>query len=304
LCGFAKDFTNEPEVLEPEVWRERAGDFLSKTRDAWRKAMRIICVAKHQKNCKVIDNCNGNYCDMCHADGEKVELILEHKDNNKFNDDPDNIQQACHSCNQKKSPKHLKAKKNTGHGSERDHFDSTMAVDEGVRQRAIENNPQMAISEDLKAVYRSLLRQKVKRPEGCTLKEAIYGMAYELDISSVTTTRMLNVLTKSEFGPYQTKKKGIPQSNGTMKAMTFVEFRPDWAEAEKVLDSMPSKPPVTHSKTKEPEPEKPVEPVAAVPPITTMDIQAMLRELNALREQNAKLLGLPQPSKKDPSFIR
>lgn len=215
---------------------------VGKTRDSWRKAIRIVCIARHAKNCKVIESCNGNYCNnpLCHKSGDLVDLVIDEIDNNRFNNDPDNEQLLCHSCNQKKSPKHLKPKRNTGYMGERDHLlrDGDGLVDEGIRQRAIENNPQMAISEDLKAVYRSLLRQKVKRAEGCTVKEAIYGLALILDISSVTTTRMLKVLVDSEDGIYEKKKIGKPQANGVMKAFTYVIFRAQIKESEDELDKI------------------------------------------------------------------
>ena len=213
---------------------------MGKTRDSWRKAMRIICLHRHQKECTVLESCNGNYCNnmTCHADGEKVELVLDHRDNNKYNDDPDNIQLHCHSCNQSKSPKHLKPKRNTGYMGERSFSDGAMAVDEGVRQRAIDNNPQMAISQDLKTVYRSMLRQGVKRPQGLKVVEAIYGFAKKLDISPVTTRRMLMVETESEDGIYEKKKRGVPMIDGIMKAFTFLEFRPAFAEAEAIADTI------------------------------------------------------------------
>lgn len=210
---------------------------MGKTRDSWRKAIRIVCIARHAKNCKVIENCNGNYCNnpLCHKSGEEHELVIDEIDNNKHNNDPDNEQLLCHSCNQKKSPKHLKPKRNTGSAGVREYLrdGATEMVDEGIRQRAIDNNPQMAVSEDMKQVYRSLLRQHVKRPQGLTVKEAIYGFAKKLDISPVTCRRYLGVEIESEDGIYTKKKKNVPMMDGTQKAFTFVIFRPEWEEVEK-----------------------------------------------------------------------
>lgn len=209
---------------------------MGKTRDDWRKAIRIVCMTRHAKTCTVLENCNGNYCNnpSCHRSGEQAELVIDEIDNNRHNHDPDNQQLLCHSCNQKKSPKHLRVKRNTGSAGVREKMAvaDEMTVDAEARQEAKDSNPQIEISEQMKHAYRTWLAKNTLRDNGVTVNEAIYEAAYDLDINPVTIRRYLGMLVTAN-APYK-KEKGMRQDpDGRTRAYTFIKRK----DEEKIVIS-------------------------------------------------------------------
>ena len=53
----------------------------------------------------IIAERNGEYCRGCSALASERQLVLDHKDNNNDNNDPNNFQFLCRSCNYIKNPR-------------------------------------------------------------------------------------------------------------------------------------------------------------------------------------------------------
>lgn len=48
---------------------------------------------------------DGEFCKNCHVSGTEKELVVEHIDNDNSDNDPNNLQLLCRSCNYKKNPR-------------------------------------------------------------------------------------------------------------------------------------------------------------------------------------------------------
>jgi HNH endonuclease len=120
---------------------------------------------------------DGEMCKSC-AQTMK-ELVIDHIDTNRQNDNPANLRLLCRSCNRR----NLIELRSSISVSERE---KTQAEDEGERMSA-----ELKIAQDKEPLYVAWLYENIDRPTGLTFWDAIYEGADRIEISPITARRYL-----------------------------------------------------------------------------------------------------------------
>jgi len=129
------------------------------------------------------------YCRCCGVLADERQLVVDHRDNNNSNNDPDNLQLLCRSCNYLKNPR----------GSER-------PVDVCVSYGGSQDLSEIEISRTKKPQFRRYVATRVNEEREITEEDLIYSGAESLDISPVTAQRYLRSMC-SRDGVYERVKK-------------------------------------------------------------------------------------------------
>ena len=132
---------------------------------------------------------DGDKCKSC-GDSEK-ELVIDHIDTNRQNDNPANLRLLCRSCNRK----NLFA----SHSSVSERERENMSVEAAAEQMS----PELKIALDKEPQYVAWLYENVDRPSGLTFWDALYEGADRVGISPVTARRYLmkKLATTFKLGP-------------------------------------------------------------------------------------------------------
>lgn len=143
---------------------------------------------------------DGNKCNVCGSNSEGVKLIVDHKDNNYLNNDKNNLQLCCQSCNIKKNPPY-RNKKDVDNFSlsppEPDMDDQYLSAEPYV---SLENYP---VWKNLKSepVFKNWLKTEMTKKLEMNVIQVINDGANIANCSSRTTTTYLDKLVY-ETGPY------------------------------------------------------------------------------------------------------
>jgi hypothetical protein len=132
---------------------------------------------------------DGEKCASC---GEKMkELVIDHIDTNRQNNNPANLRLLCRSCNRKnlielRSPTSEKEREN-------------VSQEAGAELMS----PELKIALDKEPQYVSWLYENVDRASGLTFWDALYEGSDRIGISPVTARRYLmkKLATTFELGP-------------------------------------------------------------------------------------------------------
>lgn len=132
---------------------------------------------------------DGRKCKSCGED--KKELVIDHVDGNRQNEDPQNKRLLCRSCNRKnlielRSPIGEKEREN-------------MQAEIGAEQMSAE----MKVAEEKEPLYVSWLYDNIDRKAGLTFWQALYEGSDRIGISPVTARRYLmkKLATTFKLGP-------------------------------------------------------------------------------------------------------
>lgn len=132
---------------------------------------------------------DGEKCDSCAKTGS--ELVIDHKDGNRQNEDPLNKRLLCRSCNRKnlielRSPIGEKEREN-------------VIIEAGSEQMS----PELRINQDKEPLYFAWLYENVDRQAGLTFWDALYEGSDRIGISPVTARRYLmkKLATTFKLGP-------------------------------------------------------------------------------------------------------
>jgi len=155
------------------------------------RSQEVLCVSRmngktiHKLHETLINNF-GNVCQRCGVLGCLKQLIIDHKDNDNSNNNLDNLQFLCRSCNYKK--------------------DSRKSIDMCVRTSPpISSTSSLSINRKkeplfMQFVFEDLDGRKGKEVSDPTFNYLVYSGAQKLEISPVTTARYLKKMISSS-GP-------------------------------------------------------------------------------------------------------
>jgi HNH endonuclease len=144
---------------------------------------------------------DGEYCSICKHVGSFKTLVIDHKDNNNANNDTDNLQLLCRSCNGRKNPRG-KAKPKNG----------SVEIDETPTTRTIILNRQYLPK------FREYVEKQVETFRRVPLEDLINSGAEITGASVVTIRRYLPPLC-STAGKFR-----VTHSNG----IDYLEFKELW----------------------------------------------------------------------------
>lgn len=132
---------------------------------------------------------DGEKCASCAKTG--VELVIDHKDGNRQNEDPANKRLLCRSCNRKNL---IELRSPIGE-KERENVIAETASETMSRSEKV--------AEEKEPLYVSWLYDNVDRPGGLTFWAALYEGSDRVDISPVTARRYLmkKLATTFKLGP-------------------------------------------------------------------------------------------------------
>jgi|TARA_B100001146_G_scaffold99104_1_gene87757 hypothetical protein len=125
----------------------------------------------------------GAYCQMCQALESERELVIDHIDNNNSNDNPNNWQFLCRSCNYIKNPR-LKERK------------EPLDVCVGV-SRPFDIPSEIKINREREPLFRKYVEEEVKANVQVLEQELINSGAEKLGLSPRTTDRYLKKMYSS-----------------------------------------------------------------------------------------------------------
>jgi len=123
---------------------------------------------------------DGEYCRGCGALPSERQLVVDHRDNNNSNNDPDNHQLLCRPCNALKNPRPV----------------DVCVSENGAQATEIQVN--RTKEPQFKRILAQMINEKVYYEE----KDLINSIAERLDLSPVTVKRYLDK-TCSSHGIYQ-----------------------------------------------------------------------------------------------------
>lgn len=119
----------------------------------------------------------GELCQFCGKTSDIMQLVIDHKDNNNANNNPENLQLLCRRCNYIKNPRR--------------------PVDECVSENVHEEMSELQTSQTKKPLFKRFvwheIHERVEVPE----KEILDSSAEELDISQITAKRYLDAMCSS-----------------------------------------------------------------------------------------------------------
>ena len=124
-----------------------------------------------------LKNMFGAYCRGCQALESERELVIDHIDNNNSNDNPNNWQFLCRSCNYIKNPR-LKERK------------EPLDVCVGV-SRPFDIPSEIKINREREPLFRKYVEEEVKANGQMLERELINSGAEKLELSIRTTPRYL-----------------------------------------------------------------------------------------------------------------
>ena len=139
----------------------------------------------------------GAYCQGCHALETEKKLIIDHKDNNNSNNNPDNWQFLCRSCNYIKNPR-LRERP------------LDMCVGEKVEEFDLFSKPtEISINREKEPMFVEYVFQKVSMNRMIDEKELINSGSYRIGISQKTAVRYMDKICSDdgEFKRYKIGKK-------------------------------------------------------------------------------------------------
>ena len=134
----------------------------------------------------------GAYCRGCQALESERELVIDHRDNNNFNNHSNNWQLLCRSCNYMVHPRL----------SEREPLDVCGGVCD-----SLDRETEITINREKEPKFREYVEFRVREEKEVTQQDLINGGAEYCDCSQKTTRRYLDKLTSIE-GRYQKRKDG------------------------------------------------------------------------------------------------
>ena len=132
---------------------------------------------------------DGPNCRCCGALESERQLIIDHRDNNNSNNNPDNLQLLCRSCNYLKNPR----------GSER-------PVDMCVSHGWSRDLSEIEISRTKKPKFKKFVAKWVNEEREVPEEDLIYSGSESLDICPITDYRYLRPMC-SRDGIYERVKK-------------------------------------------------------------------------------------------------
>ena len=134
----------------------------------------------------------GAYCQGCHALETEKELVIDHKDNNNSNNNPDNWQFLCRSCNYIKNPRLAEREPLDVCGGECDLFSKPTEI---------------SINREKEPEFREYVIQQVARNGKMKRRELVNTASERIGMSQKTATRYLDKMCSSE-GEYIIRKVG------------------------------------------------------------------------------------------------
>ena len=134
-----------------------------------------------------LKNTFGPYCRGCQALESERELVIDHMDNNNKNNNPNNWQFLCRSCNYIKNPR-LK---------EREPLDVCVGV-----SKPLDIPSEIKINREREPLFRKYAEEEVKANGQVLEQELINSGAEKLGLSIRTTPRYLKKMYSSA-GDYQ-----------------------------------------------------------------------------------------------------
>jgi len=132
---------------------------------------------------------DGPCCRCCGVLADERQLVVDHRDNNNSNNDPDNLQLLCRACNYLKNPR----------GSER-------PVDMCVSYGWSQDMSEIETSRRKKPEFKKFVAKWVNEEVEVSEVDLIYSGAESLDISPVTAQRYLRSMC-SRDGVYERVRK-------------------------------------------------------------------------------------------------
>jgi hypothetical protein len=120
---------------------------------------------------------DGQKCKSCGA--ENKELVIDHIDGNRQNENPANLRLLCRSCNRK----NLIELRSSISVNERERIDDEAAVEQ--------ESAELKVAREKQPDYVKWLYENIGREGGLTFWAAIYEGADDCDISPVTARRYL-----------------------------------------------------------------------------------------------------------------
>ena len=131
---------------------------------------------------------DGEYCTFCNIVPPKYQLVVDHKDNNNSNNNPENLQLLSRRCNYIKN--------------------SRRPVDECVSENNdLTNISEIAINRNKEPQFKKMLAQLINESGAYPVKDLINSIAERLDLSPVTVKRYLDKVCSSQ-GIYELAKIG------------------------------------------------------------------------------------------------
>lgn len=134
----------------------------------------------------------GAYCQGCHALETEKKLVIDHKDNNNSNNNPDNWQFLCRSCNYIKNPRLREREPLDVCGGECDLFSKPTEI---------------SINREKEPKFREYVIQQVARNGPMIRRELVNTASERIGISQKTATHYLDKMCSYE-GEYIIRKVG------------------------------------------------------------------------------------------------
>ena len=162
---------------------------------------------------------DGEECHNCPTIGNYNSLVIDHLDNNNSNNEINNLQLLCRSCNGKKNPRG-KAKKQ-----------SPIYVRGDEHQQPKEPSPELKKSERCEPIFRDWIERRVGEFGSLSVYDILTGGAERAGCSQATVNRYLQKVCSIE-GNFQYIEKEDGQK--------FVRFKPEYVQKIKAADSTKS----------------------------------------------------------------
>jgi len=137
---------------------------------------------------------NGEYCRHCGAIPQERQLVVDHKDNDNSNNNPNNFQLLCRHCNYRKNPRR--------------------PVDECVSENEAQAT-EIQVNRTKEPQFKRLLAQYINENGRWEEKDLINSLAEKLELSPITIKRYLDKVCSSE---------GIYQRDNTFDGI-FVKYK-------------------------------------------------------------------------------
>jgi hypothetical protein len=130
----------------------------------------------HDRLFKILIERDGPYCASCGRFCTHKSLCIDHKDNNNSNNDLDNLQLLCRSCNTKKNPRGKAKPENKSNDA-----------------KILEQSEEIRLKKKYIAIFLPWLEDQIKIYGRVDKKEIIRSGAKVTDASMKTITDYLNV---------------------------------------------------------------------------------------------------------------
>jgi len=133
---------------------------------------------------------DGPYCKCCGALASERPLVVDHKDNNNANNQEDNHQLMCRSCNYLKNPRR-----------------SERPVDKCVSEYENETVSELAVNREDEWQFRDYVYGRLEEQGEITEKDLLAAGAEVVGNSQVTCKRYLEKMCSSEGKCYRKKNR-------------------------------------------------------------------------------------------------